>query len=370
MSTRNKSDGTTEMWWALLTAILKSMRNRPLAWLVGVWLCCWALFAWHTVHPASWDGVWGTVNSVLARAQNGGVQPLHPQGSLTWLEEVAKWGQTALFISTGLLALYTCYALWAWWRCMHAWLPRVRKERLRRGRTLEVLIPRGSKADAQAVANMLEHLWNLLSEAALTGRGLGPRRMGAERQALSFEMWSTPNTGGKVGFYIWCPAAVGEQDTDENSMMASLESDRFVEEVRHLIKVYHPECRVRWVDDPAKKALHDVTQPAEVRDMAAPAQVTWYDLGLLADSRYPIGSGAGASGDRPVTGNRSTNRAGSPGAGSDPLATVMSMLWTDKDVPVMGIQVIIAALPVGAAQNQQTVNRELERLRELETQVG
>ncbi len=370
MSTRNKSDGTSEMWWALLTAILKSMLNRPLAWLVGVWLCGWALFAWHALHSASWDGVWGMVNGSLARAQNSSIQPPNPRGSVTWLEEVAKWGQTALLISTGLLALYICYALWVWWRYAHAWLPRVRKERLQGGRTLEVLIPRGSNADARGVANMLEHLWNLLSEAALAGRGLGPKRMGAERQALSFEMWSTPHTGGKVGFYIWCPAAVGEQDTDENSMMASLESDRFVEEVRHLIKAYHPECRVRWVDDPTKKAQHDVTQPAEVPDMAVPAQVTWYDLGLLADSRYPIGSGAGASGERSAVGNRSTNRAGSPGAGSDPLATIMSMLWTDKDVPVMGIQVIIASLPAGSAQNQQTVNRELERLRELEVQVG
>jgi hypothetical protein len=372
MSARNRSGNTTEAWWALLTAILKSMRDRPFAWLAGVWLCGWALIAWHAIHPASWEGVWSTVNSVVTRAQNGDVQPTNPQGSITWLQEVAKWGQSVLFISTGLLALYTCYALWVWWRYMHVWMPQVHEERLREGRTLEVLIPRESKSDARAAADMLDHLWNLLSETAQAGRGFGPRRMGAEQQALSFEMWSTPHTGGKVGFYIWCPAAVGEQDTDENSVMASLESARLVEEVRHLIKVYHPDCRVRWVRDPAKKALHDVTQPAEVPDMAVPAQVAWYDLGLLADSRYPIGSGASsdrsASGTRPAT--RPANRSGSPGAGSDPLAAVMSMLWTDKDVPVMGIQVIIAALPAGVARNQQTVNRELERLRALEAQAG
>ena len=372
MSTRNRSDNTSDAWWAMLTAILKSMRDRPVAWLVGMWLCGWALVAWRVLHSASWDGVWGTVNSVLVQGQNGGVQPLSPQEGVTWLHEVATWGQTALYISTGLLALYTCYALWVWWRYMHAWMPEVREERLRGGRLLEVLIPRGSKADARAAADMLEHLRNLLSEAALADRGFGLGRMGAERQALSLEMWSTPHTGGKVGFYIWCPLAVGKADPDgANLTVSRAESDHFIEEVRHLIKAYHPDCRVRWVEDPLVKALDDVTQPPEMPGMAWPVKVIWYDLGLLADSRYPIGSGvSGPSGERPAGSNRPTNRTGSPGAGSDPLAAVMSMLWTDKDVPVMGIQVIMAARPTGAAQSQQAVNRELERLRELEMQAS
>jgi hypothetical protein len=49
MGTRNKSTETTEAWWVLLTAILKSMRNRPVAWLVAIWLSGWALFAWHAI---------------------------------------------------------------------------------------------------------------------------------------------------------------------------------------------------------------------------------------------------------------------------------------------------------------------------------
>jgi hypothetical protein len=171
MSTRNRSDGTPEVWWALLTAILKSMRNRPLAWLTGFWLCGWALVVWQAVHPASWDLVWGLVNSILRQTERGGGQPFSPGASVAWLQEVARWGQTVLFVSTGLLALYASYGLLLWWRYMHAWLPKVREERLRGGRVLEVLIPRGSKADARAAAGMLGQLWNLLSDVAgATGR--------------------------------------------------------------------------------------------------------------------------------------------------------------------------------------------------------
>jgi hypothetical protein len=98
MSARNKSDETMEAWWALLTGIVKSMRNRPMAWLAGVWLSGWVLFAWHAIHAASWDTVWGMVNNVLARAQSGNSG--EEQAGVTWLHETAKWGLVALYAST------------------------------------------------------------------------------------------------------------------------------------------------------------------------------------------------------------------------------------------------------------------------------
>ena len=89
---------------------------------------------------------------------------------------------------------------------------------------------------------------------------------------------------------------------------------------------------------------------------------------MLADSRFPIGSGA--LDESLSQGNRSGGRPGSPGAGSDPLAAVISMLGSDDDVPVVGIQIVAAARPETAGQTQQAVNRELARLRELEFQEG
>ncbi|MGA7733288.1 MAG: TraM recognition domain-containing protein [Chloroflexia bacterium] len=49
---------------------------------------------------------------------------------------------------------------------------------------------------------------------------------------------------------------------------------------------------------------------------------------------------------------------------------VGGVLSTDKEVPVMGIQVVIAARPEGTEQTQQAVKKELARLRELEMQAG
>ena len=361
----NRSDSTTEAWWAVLTAILKSMRDRPLAWLAGLWVCGWALFGWHAIHAASWDTVWGAVNSFLWRTQNSGKQVYDPQGTVPWLQEVARWGQAVLYSSTGLLALYAAYAIGVWWRYMYAWVPEVHRERLRGGRTLEVLIPRDSKADARAAADMFGQLWNLLAEMAGAVGGVGPKKMGAERLALSLEMWSTPHSGGRVAFYIWCPAAPTEQPEDQSSPVPGAGSDHFTQEVRHLIRAYYPRSRVRWVDDPVRKALADVTQAGRVGELVV---VTSHELGLLADSRYPIGSGA--SDERFANGNRSATRTGSPGAGSDPLAAVIAMLATDKEVPVMGIQVVIAARAEGSGQAQQTVNKELARLREMEARTG
>lgn len=372
MSTKNnRSDSTTEAWWAVLTAIVKSMRERPLAWLAGLWVCGWALFGWHAIHPASWDTVWGAVNSFLWRAQNSGEQVYNSQGTVPWLQEVARWGQAVLYSSTGLLALYAGYASWVWWRYVYAWVPEVRRERLRGGRTLEVLIPMGSKADARAAADMFGQLWNLLAEIAGASGGFGPKKMGAERLALSLEMWSTPHTGGRVGFYIWCPGAPAEKPRDQSSAAPGTMSDHFTEEVRHLTRAYYPRSRVRWVDDPVKKALADATQAGRVGELVI---VTSHELGLLAGSRYPIGSGASderfANGSR--SGSRSATRTGSPGAGSDPLAAVIAMLGTDKEVPVMGIQVVIAARAEveKGGQAQQAVNKELARLREMEARTG
>lgn len=366
-----QSDSTTEAWWAVLTAILKSVRDRPLAWLAGLWICGWVLFGWHAIHPASWDSAWGAVNSFLWRAQNSGEQVYDPQGTVPWLQEVARWGQAVLYASTGLLALYVAYAIGVWWRYVYAWVPEVRRERLRGGRTLEVLIPMGSKADARAAADMFGQLWNLLTEMAGASGGFGPKKMGAERLALSLEMWSTPHTGGRVGFYIWCPAAPAEKPRDQSSAPPGTGSDHFTEEVRHLTRAYYPRSRVRWVDDPVKKALTDVTQAGRAGELVI---VTSHELGLLAGSRYPIGSGASderfANGSR--SGSRFATRTESPGAGSDPLAAVIAMLATDKEVPVMGIQVVIAARAEGekGGQTQQAVNKELARLREMEARTG
>ena len=236
MSAKNRSGETTEAWWALLTAILKSMRNRPVAWLVGVWLSGWVLFAWHTIHLASWNAVWGTVNNVLARAHSG--QPANGQASSPWLHEVARWGQIALYMSTGILVLYATYAMWVWWRYMCVGMPKVREERLRGGRVLEVLIPRGSMADARASADMFGQLWNLLGDMAVANGSFGLKKMGAEQLALSLEMWSTPHTGGKIGFYVWCPATGVEQHEVNSRAASSKESDNFIEEVRQSIKVF------------------------------------------------------------------------------------------------------------------------------------
>ena len=96
--------------------------------------------------------------------------------------------------------------------------------------------------------------------------------------------------------------------------------------------------------------------------------LVWCELGLLADSRYPIGSGA--SDERLLPANRATNRPGSPGAGSDPLAAVIGMLGSDKTVPIMGVQIVVAARPETVGQTQQAVNEELARLREIEVQLG
>jgi hypothetical protein len=274
------------------------------------------------------------------------------------------------------LALYVIYCMWVWWRYTNAWMPKVRWERLQGGHVLEVLIPAGSKADARAAADMFGQLWNLLSNMAEGGSG--PAKMEAERLALSLEMWSTPDTGGKVGFYVWCPRVESEQHGQNRRNRKARKTvkkskDRFIEEVRHLIMVHHPRCRVRWVEDPLKKTLSELGRVEGTAGETAPAEtgnttMTWYELGLRADSLYPISSGA--SDERLLTGSRTVSHPGSPGAGSDPLAAVIGMLGADKEVPVMGIQVVAAAQPDSAGRTQQTVSKELARLRELEVQAG
>src|SRR4051812_25047432 len=67
--------------------------------------------------------------------------------------------------------------------------------------------------------------------------------------------------------------------------------------------------------------------------------LAWYELGLLADSLYPIGSGA--SDQRLLKGTRAAGRPGSPGAGSDPLAAVIGMLGSDTSMPIVGVQIVI-----------------------------
>ena len=96
--------------------------------------------------------------------------------------------------------------------------------------------------------------------------------------------------------------------------------------------------------------------------------MVWCELGLLADSRYPIGSGA--SDERLLTANRSTNRPGSPGAGSDPLAAVIGLLGSDESVPIMGIQVVAAARPETLRADAASGERGTGRLREMEVQLG
>src|ERR1700730_11200109 len=108
MSTKNKSLEGTEAWWLLLTAILKSMRSRPRVWLLAIWLAGWALFAWHVLHPTSWEAVWGALHNAVSPARTGS----DGQGWLSWLYELGRWGQIALYTSTALLALYVSYALW------------------------------------------------------------------------------------------------------------------------------------------------------------------------------------------------------------------------------------------------------------------
>ncbi len=417
MSTRNRSAETTKAWWLLLTALLRSMRSRPLPWLLAIWLCGWALFTWHAVHPSSWGAVWSalhnTINAV-SPARNGG----KGQGVIDWLYELGRWGQLALYTSTSLLALYVSNALWVWRAYAHDWIWDVREERLRGGCVLEVLVPTGSKADARAAADMFGQLWNFLSGLSGGGAKVGKaQKVEAERLALSLEIWSTPQTDGKVGFYVWCPGTTGRgrgrgrgQRAEERG--SSSDNSRLIEEVRHLIMVHHPGCRVRWVEDPLKRALTALTElvgasgalgasgasgasgaregseePGQSLAGRAALQspgngrpempgssgisLVWYELGLLADSRYPIGSGSGSgSGSSNERNSRAGNRAGSPGAGSDPLASVIGMLGSDEGVPILGIQVVAAARPETAGQMQQAVNGELARLRELEVQVG
>ena len=186
-----------------------------MAWLLTIWLVGWVLLAWRAIHPYSWEAVWGTLHNVVLSTRNG----RQDQGGLDWLQNMARWGQIALYTSTGVLALYAGYAAWVWRKYVHDWLPTVREERLQGGCVLEILIPTGSKADARAAADMFGQLWNLLSDIARLGaignsqrRGpVGIGKVEAERLALSFEIWSTPHTDGKVGFYVWCPRVTGSR---------------------------------------------------------------------------------------------------------------------------------------------------------------
>lgn len=391
MSAKNRTTQTTEVWWAVLAAIGKSIQNRPLAWAIAVWAAGWALVLWHVIHPVSWDSTFEAVNKIVSPARSAYVSNDRiPGTSVTWLYEIGKWGQIALYVSSTMLALYICYALWVWWQYKKVWMPGVRLERLRGGQVLEVLIPAGSKADARAAADMFRQIGNLLSDRARTGSSkvhkLSPNNIEAERLAVSLEMWSTPHTEGKVGFYIWCPKMKGEQQSRTGhgrtiQKESKTSKDRLIEEIRHLIMVHHPRCRVRWVEDPLKRALAEISatdknlgnsETAGETEKAEPAArklyMTWYELGLRADSRYPIGSGA--SGERLFTVTQSRGRSGATGVGSDPLAAVIGMLGSDKEVPIVGIQIVAVAQSESVGQTQQNVSKEMARLREVEVQSG
>ncbi len=385
-TTRSATTTTaTETAWLALSRLLKSIHSRPVVWLLSIWLAGWALFAWHIVHPSSWEAVWDTLHHAVRPSLAGS----NAQSVYSWLRRIVEWGEVGMYASTTLLALYMGCALSVWWRYRYRWLPAVREARLRSGCVLEVIVPTGSKADARAASDMLGQLWNLLSSMS---RGTSSQaymkilRMGdveAERLALSLEMWSTPHNDGKVGFYVWCPAFGGHAQGKGEGGHERYQ--RLAEEVRHLIMAHYPRCRVRWVEDPLEEALTALAEAAKASEAPSLAEtatahgssgaaglaggtIHWCELSLLADSRYPIGSGA--SDERLSVGNRSANRAGSPGAGSDPLAAVIGMLGLDDEVPVLGVQIVAAAHAETAGQTQQAVAQELARLRDLDLQTG
>src|SRR5438128_9728466 len=111
MSTTSKSTASPEATWMWLDVLLRSMRSRPIAWLLGIWLAGWALFAWHALHPSSWGAAWGALHNA-ANAVSPPRTGLEGQGGHTWLHELGRWGQVALYASTGALSLYVSYALW------------------------------------------------------------------------------------------------------------------------------------------------------------------------------------------------------------------------------------------------------------------
>jgi hypothetical protein len=365
--------------WAVLGSLLKSIRRRPLAWLLAIWLAGWGLYTWHIVHPTSWDTLWATLQSAAEAMRN----ERHSPTDLAWLHELGRWGQVGLYTSTAILAFYSGFAIWVWRLYTSSLLPAVREDRFREGNVLEVIVPTGSKADARAAADMLGQLCNFLRDLSSSGgRGVhskfpGTGSVEAERLAVSLEMWSTPHNDGKVGFYVWCPAPYGDRQGGARWTQGS--NRHLVEEIRNLILAHHPRCRVRSTEDPLRQALAEAAQLPAVSHSAEPASATkaktaqrdpevvlrWYELGLLADSKYPIGSGA--SDERLFQGSRGATRAGSPGAGSDQLATIIGMLGSDEGVPLLGIQIVAAARAETAGRTQQAVSQELARLRDLES---
>ncbi len=64
--TRNQANAAGVDWPLLLDRVFRSMRTRPIAWLLGIWLAGWALFGWQALHPASWEAVWGAVHKALS----------------------------------------------------------------------------------------------------------------------------------------------------------------------------------------------------------------------------------------------------------------------------------------------------------------
>jgi hypothetical protein len=412
---RNTETGA-EVAWVILSRVLKSIRNRPATWLISLWLAGWIIFAWHIFHPQSWQAVLNTIHRAISPASG-----LHKQSAVTWLDTVGHWAQSALFISTAAIAIYVVYALFVWRQYHSRILPAIREERFRSSCVLEVTLPTGSKADSRAAADMLGELWDLLSNLGSASRttlgtdlprtltkrrsAAGTRDMEAERLAVSLEMWSSTQTDGKVGFYIWCPIAgttetPGTPEMPGTTMRAQAQAKGAIapgrevsrheseggymvsEEIRHLVMAHYPGCRVRWVDDPLEQTLDSLAQVelspetslhADTRDTAG-VKFHWCELSLLADSRYPIGSGITNAllpqNSRTGTGARSGSRPGSPGAGSDPLASILGMLGSEESVPLIGIQIVAAARRESALQTQQKVTRELERLRELELAEG
>lgn len=381
------SDTGAEAAWLILGKALKSLRNQPMAWLTSVWVAGWIVFAWHMIHPHSWQAVLDTVHRTVA-SQSGSRKP----AAFSWLNAAGHWGEYALYVSSAAFAAYAAYAGWVGHRYRSRQLPEIREERFRGGCVLEITVPTGSKADSRAACDMLAEMWELLCStghtrlpsAAPGSRTFGTGNMAAERMAVSLEIWSSAQNDGKVGFYIWCPvtatantAANGKSASGPETSGQSSEGGYMLsEEIRHLIMAHYPGCRVRWVADPVEKCLTGAA-PTDLRPEApSPTNrgvtLHWCELGLLADSRYPIGSGIAGpqSPQSPRTGTRALARPGSPGAGSDPLASLLGMLGSDESVPLVGVQFVAAARRETAAQVQRSAIRELELLREIEVREG
>src|SRR6476660_294160 len=82
----------TDAAWLVLSRLLKSIRSRPVAWLLSIWIAGWGLFVWHIVHPSSWQSIWDTLHHIVAPQGTG--RDVHT--IFTWLDQVGSWGQVSL----------------------------------------------------------------------------------------------------------------------------------------------------------------------------------------------------------------------------------------------------------------------------------